>query len=109
MDKERMEYIERLVRKRNQAMWVGDYLGAGKVRERLAAMGIILEDTSSGTVWRVDKWDIYLTKRKCVGCVSNFDGCRILEKIGGLYVDLKDDDFEIVVIDCGDYKSIDRE
>jgi cysteinyl-tRNA synthetase len=44
--------IKALVNERNEARSKGDYKEADRIRSRLAALGIILEDTPSGTIWR---------------------------------------------------------
>ena len=44
--------IERLVAQRSQARKEKDFARADKIRDQLMQMGIILEDTPSGTIWR---------------------------------------------------------
>jgi cysteinyl-tRNA synthetase len=43
--------IERLVGERNAARRARDFARADEIRERLAAMGVAIEDTPHGTVW----------------------------------------------------------
>ncbi|ABF13873.1 cysteine--tRNA ligase [Candidatus Palibaumannia cicadellinicola] len=44
--------IEELVKQRNNIRKKHQWVQADKVREKLAAMGIVLEDTPQGTIWR---------------------------------------------------------
>jgi cysteinyl-tRNA synthetase len=44
--------IEDLIQKRNQARQEKNWSEADRVRKELETMGVILEDTASGTVWR---------------------------------------------------------
>lgn len=44
--------IEQLVARRTQARKEKDFALADKIREQLAQMGIVLEDTPTGTIWR---------------------------------------------------------
>ncbi len=44
--------IEELIKKRTAAKKAKDYKAADEARDKLAAMGIILEDTKDGTIWR---------------------------------------------------------
>ena len=44
--------IDRLVEQRNEARRAKDFAGADEIRDRLAQMGISLEDTPEGTIWR---------------------------------------------------------
>lgn len=44
--------IEELIAKRTAAKKAKDYKAADEARDRLTAMGIILEDTKEGTIWR---------------------------------------------------------
>lgn len=46
------EKIEQLIEKRNQARQNKDFAEADRIRDELDKMGIILEDTSSGTHWK---------------------------------------------------------
>jgi len=48
LDKE----IEALIAEREQARKDGDFAHADEIRDQLAAQGIILEDTTTGTIWR---------------------------------------------------------
>ena len=45
------EMVESLVRRRSQARAGGDYVTADRIREQLAEMGVVLEDTRDGTTW----------------------------------------------------------
>ena len=47
------EEIKALVEKRNEARRKGNYKEADRIRNDLASQGIILEDTPSGTIWRM--------------------------------------------------------
>ena len=47
------EEIEKLIVKREEARRQKDWTRADEIREQLASQGIILEDTSKGTTWRV--------------------------------------------------------
>ncbi|HUI17731.1 MAG TPA: cysteine--tRNA ligase, partial [Alphaproteobacteria bacterium] len=44
--------IERLIAARNEARKVLDFAAADRIRDELAARGILLEDTAQGTSWR---------------------------------------------------------
>ena len=44
--------IERLIAARNKARKVLDFAAADRIRDELAALGILLEDTAQGTSWR---------------------------------------------------------
>jgi len=46
--------IELLIERRNQARKDKDYAESDRIRDELAALGIILEDRPDGTVWKVD-------------------------------------------------------
>jgi cysteinyl-tRNA synthetase len=46
---------EELIRKREEARKAKDWATADKIREQLRAMGIIIEDTSQGVKWRIEK------------------------------------------------------
>ena len=46
---------EELIRKREEARKVKDWETADKIRERLKAMGVIVEDTPQGVKWRIEK------------------------------------------------------
>ena len=44
--------IETLVRQRDEARAEKDYKRSDDIRKKLSGMGVILEDTKEGTVWR---------------------------------------------------------
>jgi len=44
--------IEKLIEQRADARKAGDYAAADAIRDRLAGMGVVLEDTPAGTIWR---------------------------------------------------------
>ena len=46
---------EELIRKREEARKVRDWETADRIRERLKAMGVIVEDTPQGVKWRIEK------------------------------------------------------
>jgi cysteinyl-tRNA synthetase len=46
------EEIDDLIRKRNEARRDRDFAEADRIRDELAARGILLEDTTDGTVWK---------------------------------------------------------
>jgi cysteinyl-tRNA synthetase len=46
------EEIEKLVAERERSRRKKDYAVADKVRERLMSMGVVVEDTPEGPVWR---------------------------------------------------------
>jgi cysteinyl-tRNA synthetase len=46
---------EELIRKREEARKAQDWETADKIREQLRAMGIVIEDTSQGVKWRIEK------------------------------------------------------
>ncbi|RCS59459.1 cysteine--tRNA ligase [Parvibium lacunae] len=46
------ETIEALVQRRSTAKQARDYAEADKIRAQLTALGIVLEDTAQGTLWR---------------------------------------------------------
>ena len=46
--------IERLIEQRNAARTSKDWVLADEIRDRLAAMGIQIQDGPDGTEWRVD-------------------------------------------------------
>ncbi len=48
------EEIEKLIRERNAARASKDWARADEIRDRLKGDGIVLEDTSQGTTWRLD-------------------------------------------------------
>ncbi len=47
--------IEALVTRRNELRRARQFAEADKIRERLSAMGVVLEDTAQGTTWRKTK------------------------------------------------------
>jgi cysteinyl-tRNA synthetase len=49
------EEAEELIRIREEARKVKDWKKADKIREQLKAMGIIIEDTSQGVKWKIEK------------------------------------------------------
>jgi cysteinyl-tRNA synthetase len=51
ISQEKIKEIETLIDKRNEAKKLKDFECADKVREELNALGIVLMDTPSGTVW----------------------------------------------------------
>jgi cysteinyl-tRNA synthetase len=46
---------EELIQQREQARKNKDWEKADKLREQLKAMGIIIEDTSQGVKWKIEK------------------------------------------------------
>ncbi|UCH62452.1 MAG: cysteine--tRNA ligase [Fidelibacterota bacterium] len=52
LDSETGADIKRLIKERDQARKDGDWARADAIREELLTRGIILEDTSSGTIWK---------------------------------------------------------
>lgn len=46
--------VERLISERAQARARKDWTTADAIRDRLKSMGIVLEDTPKGTIWRID-------------------------------------------------------
>lgn len=46
--------IEEMITARNTARQTRDFAAADKIRDTLAKSGIVLEDTASGTKWRID-------------------------------------------------------
>lgn len=50
----KIEEIEALVKERSEYRKARDFQRADEIRERLAKMGIVLEDTPSGTRWRFE-------------------------------------------------------
>jgi cysteinyl-tRNA synthetase len=46
---------EELIRKREEARQAKDWKEADKLREQLKSMGVIIEDTSQGVKWRIEK------------------------------------------------------
>ena len=47
------ESISALIKERYEARRKGDYKSADRIRTQLARLGILLEDTPSGTIWRM--------------------------------------------------------
>jgi cysteinyl-tRNA synthetase len=47
------ERIESLVRERGEARGQRDFVRADRLRAELARMGVLLEDTPHGTIWRL--------------------------------------------------------
>ena len=47
------DHIEKLVEKRMQAKKQKDYQKADELRNEIDSLGVILEDTPDGTVWRI--------------------------------------------------------
>ncbi len=48
------EEIERLIAERAEARARKDWATADAIRERLKSMGVVVEDTPKGTIWRID-------------------------------------------------------
>jgi cysteinyl-tRNA synthetase len=46
--------VERLIAERQEARRSRDWAGADRVRDELAAAGIVLTDTGNGTRWSID-------------------------------------------------------
>jgi cysteinyl-tRNA synthetase len=49
------EEAEELIRKREEARETKDWKTADEIRERLKAMGIVIEDTAQGAKWRKER------------------------------------------------------
>tara|TARA_Y100000991_G_scaffold215652_1_gene207131 strand:+ start:4247 stop:5512 length:1266 start_codon:yes stop_codon:yes gene_type:complete len=47
--------VDSLIQKRSLARASRDWQQADEIRERLSEMGIVIEDQSTGTIWRVDR------------------------------------------------------
>lgn len=47
------QYVEGMIAKRNQARANKDFALSDKIRDELLAQGILLEDSKTGTIWRV--------------------------------------------------------
>ena len=45
-------HIEKLIESRNKARANKDFKLADSIRDELSSMGIEIEDTSSGTIWK---------------------------------------------------------
>ncbi|NIR15446.1 MAG: hypothetical protein GWN86_16570 [Desulfobacterales bacterium] len=45
--------VESLIEERNEARASKDFERADNIRNKLTAMGVVLEDTPDGTIWRV--------------------------------------------------------
>ena len=54
MDTKR-DQIEQQVRYRDELRRAGDFVRADKIRDNLAAVGVIVEDYAGGSLWRVGK------------------------------------------------------
>jgi cysteinyl-tRNA synthetase len=48
------EEIEKLITERNEARKKKNWARADEIRDQLASQGVVLEDTSKGTTWRVE-------------------------------------------------------
>ena len=46
------EFIENLINERNEARLSKDFNKADEIRNKLTEMGIEIEDTPNGTIWR---------------------------------------------------------
>ncbi|MBU0683924.1 MAG: cysteine--tRNA ligase, partial [Candidatus Omnitrophica bacterium] len=53
IDKKKQKEIEELVSQRIEARKNKDYATADRIRDKLTAKGVVLEDTPEGPVWRV--------------------------------------------------------
>ncbi|AWX15158.1 cysteine--tRNA ligase [Mergibacter septicus] len=51
-DQDQIAEIERLIAQRNQARAEKDWATADQARDKLTALGIVLEDSATGTTWR---------------------------------------------------------
>ena len=49
------EFIEKLINERNQSRASKDFQKADEIRDKLFDMGIEIEDTPNGTVWKSRK------------------------------------------------------
>ena len=47
------DYIEKLIQQRVQAKLKKDYQKADELRNEIDSLGVVLEDTANGTVWRI--------------------------------------------------------
>ena len=47
------DHIEKLIQQRAQAKLQKDYLKADELRNKIDSLGVVLEDTANGTVWRI--------------------------------------------------------
>ena len=52
MDDDETKIIETLIAQRNQARANKDWAAADAARDKLAAMGVVIEDGANGTTWR---------------------------------------------------------
>ena len=49
--------VEALIAERTEARKNKDWAKSDEIRDRLKAMGVVLEDTRSGVKWHLEKWD----------------------------------------------------
>ena len=47
------DHIEKLIQQRTQAKLQKDYQKADELRNEIDSLGVVLEDTANGTVWRI--------------------------------------------------------